>query len=148
MPHLQINIEMDSAAFDWDHGPQAEAARILRELADRAEANGFDEATWISFDFNGNRVCTLHMSEDGHHPANTLDELSGFAESRGDQWNAAAKWQAANDMEIDLTDLTIPELFEADEAECREMAKLVTVACINGRALAIKMRASEVRSRG
>lgn len=52
---LRIAIEMNNAAFEEGRG--AEAARILRDLADRLEDDGVQAGTHIPlYDINGNRV--------------------------------------------------------------------------------------------
>ncbi len=50
---LKLEIEMDNAAFDDGNGGNSEAARILREAADRIES-GNDNTGLL--DSNGNRV--------------------------------------------------------------------------------------------
>ena len=53
MARMTINIDMDSAAFDWGDR-EAELCRILRNLADRME-HGICEVSKI-YDINGNRI--------------------------------------------------------------------------------------------
>ena len=62
---LTIEIKMDNAAFD--EGPETEAARILRELAEQLEDNWYfakmdNELPLI--DINGNRVGSVRVEGD------------------------------------------------------------------------------------
>ena len=52
MSELRIKIRMDNAAFDPDF--EFEAARILRETAERIEQRGEDGFSLM--DYNGNKV--------------------------------------------------------------------------------------------
>jgi hypothetical protein len=53
MPRLIINVDMDTAPFRL---PSIEAARILRELAQRIEVRGVDRAPFNLYDADGNKV--------------------------------------------------------------------------------------------
>lgn len=53
MPRLIINLDMDSAAFNL---PSLESARTLRELAQRIEVRGVDQAPFRLYDANGKPV--------------------------------------------------------------------------------------------
>lgn len=58
---LQIRIEMDNAAFADANG--FEAARILRQVAERIEARDIKpEDTGPLHDANGNRVGSWHVT--------------------------------------------------------------------------------------
>jgi len=54
MRKLIIQIEMENAAFEDDAG--AEVARILREIADKAEAGVIVATVGTARDINGNIV--------------------------------------------------------------------------------------------
>lgn len=60
-----LEIGMDNDAFVDQ--PEAELARILRELADKVESNGFhgrggDLSLFFAYDKNGNRVGKLEVT--------------------------------------------------------------------------------------
>lgn len=56
---IMIDMRCDNAAFDPD--PNAEVARILRELADRVEDSRLYDQ--VLHDVNGNQVGTLKVVE-------------------------------------------------------------------------------------
>lgn len=61
---LTLTLDADNAAFDEDHGPGPEMARIVRKAADVIA--GIDTPTTIAagnlFDVNGNRVGRWEVS--------------------------------------------------------------------------------------
>ena len=59
---LTLEIKMDNAAFDND-APGIEAARILREAAERLEEFGSDDFFFL-MDINGNKVGELEVTEE------------------------------------------------------------------------------------
>lgn len=65
MGKIQINIQTDNAAFHEYEGdedvytPSRETARILREIADLVEAEGFVPSGLGLTDLNGHKVGTL-----------------------------------------------------------------------------------------
>ena len=59
---LQINIEMEGAAFVPD--PNPETARILRQLAKGIESYVRTYHEWLLYDINGNKVGTATITED------------------------------------------------------------------------------------
>lgn len=65
MGNIQINIQTDNAAFNQYEGdedvytPAQETARILREIADLVEAEGFVPSGLGLTDVNGHKVGTL-----------------------------------------------------------------------------------------
>ena len=59
---LTLEIKMDNAAFDND-APGIEAARILREAAERLEEFGSDDFFFL-MDYNGNKVGELEVTEE------------------------------------------------------------------------------------
>lgn len=61
---LNITINLDNAAFEDGAGGGIEAARLLRELADRYEDCGLDGRVQdILVDLNGNRVGQAKVTE-------------------------------------------------------------------------------------
>jgi len=55
---LQLNITINTTNAAFDGNPEAECARILREIADRLEASGVPP---VPRDINGNRCGSVEV---------------------------------------------------------------------------------------
>lgn len=75
---LIISIKMDNAAFDGCRG--FEAARILRELADKIEDDPLSELSLPVRDYNGNRVGRAIVREYKSNRAGRAEVDSGEEE--------------------------------------------------------------------